>query len=69
MKVISWKERAIQTPLGVWAGVHLVPHTKRFGSSGVALGGPFDLSTSGLSHVGLGFIILTCVDFLSMVDF
>lgn len=63
------ERKSHSAPLGVWAGVHLVPHTKRFGSSGVALGGPFDLSTSGLSHVGLGFIILTCVDFLSMVDF
>lgn len=35
----------------------------------VVPGGPFDLSTSGLSRVGLGFINLPFVDFVSRVAF
>ena len=36
---------------------------------GVALGGPFDLNISGLSHVGLGFLNLPFVDSVSRVAF
>lgn len=42
---------------------------KCFGSWGEALGGPFDLHISGLSHVGLGFLNLPFVYFVSLVAF